>query len=103
MTKWFWNWAYSIAAKRVNNLECTTSSQQQCTPYPPQGIGAERWNSGTSSMTFSMTSAEGGWVLSRTSYDPVKDRQNTRLFLISDDSDVAAEVGQIVSMETLRG
>jgi hypothetical protein len=47
--------------------------------------------------------AEGGVVLQRYHYNHKTDNNETRLFLISEDRDVAMRVGEIVAMEIMRG
>ena len=51
---------------------------------------------------FNMFFAEGGCVLQRRSYNEKTDRSENRLYLISDEKDVAMEVGQIIAMEMMR-
>jgi len=51
---------------------------------------------------FTVMSARGGTIVQLTSYDRAKDRNDTVTHVIPDGQDVAATVGQIVSMELWR-
>ena len=51
---------------------------------------------------FTVMSARGGTIVQLTSYDRAKDRNDTVTHVIPDGEDVAATVGQIVSMELWR-
>jgi len=51
---------------------------------------------------FTVMSARGGTIVQLTSYDRAKDRNDTVTYVIPDGKDVAATVGQIVSMELWR-
>ena len=51
---------------------------------------------------FTVMPARGGTIVQLTSYDRAKDRNDTVTHVIPDGQDVAATVGQIVSMELWR-
>jgi hypothetical protein len=57
---------------------------------------------GEKSINFTIYSAEGGFVMQRSQYDPRSDRLNRKLFLIPESSDIAEEVGNIIKIEMLR-
>lgn len=47
--------------------------------------------------------ANGGIVVETRSYDRRRDESNNGLYVITDDKDLGAEIGKIITMENLRG
>lgn len=44
----------------------------------------------------------GGYVVSFRTYDRVKDRSNDRAYIITDEQDFNAELGKMITMESMR-
>lgn len=53
-------------------------------------------------MRFQLYKASGGYVIETASYDHVKDRRHTKMYVVTDDKDLGQELGKIVTMEALR-
>lgn len=52
-------------------------------------------------MNFSVTRAQGGWVVEYRRYDNKNDRHYTNLHIITLDHDLGEELGKIVTLEAL--
>jgi hypothetical protein len=50
-------------------------------------------------MSFRVTPAQGGILLSFSRYNRPKDRNDVSLYIITDNKDYAEEIGRIVAME----
>jgi len=57
----------------------------------------------TTPMNLSIYRAAGGTIVETRCYDRKSDENNYRLHIITDDKDLGAEIGKIITMETLRG
>jgi hypothetical protein len=55
----------------------------------------------TGATTFSVYPAVGGKVIETFTYDYLTDRRTTRLYIITDKEDLGAELGQILTRESL--
>lgn len=53
-------------------------------------------------MRFQLYKAAGGYVIETATYDHVKDRRHTKMYVITDDKDIGQELGKIITMESLR-
>lgn len=53
-------------------------------------------------MNFTIYSANGGYVMEYSMYDPRKDERNTALHLITNDQDLGQSIGHIITLEMLR-
>jgi len=53
-------------------------------------------------MRFSLTKANGGYIINCKKYDRKTDRQEGNVYILTDDQDITQEVGKIVSMEMLK-
>jgi hypothetical protein len=94
MMKWFWKWVHK---KVENSLEV---GREQDPKY--SNILAPSASRADQSLNFEMMNAEGGFVLRQNWYDPVKDRHNSKMYIISENEDVAVRVGEIVQLAILR-
>lgn len=94
--KWFRKWLKNMVQKA--HMEDDNNKIQAIS------IGADvvREINGPS-LRFEMYFAEGGVILQRNMYDHIKDRHNNKLYLITDNEDVATRVGEIVALEIMRG
>ena len=54
-------------------------------------------------MRFQLWKASGGYVIETRSYDRRTDRSDNKMYVITEDKDLGAEIGKIITMETLRG
>jgi hypothetical protein len=89
----FWRWVRN----KINKVDDCNAPMKgsDCVVASDAGMGEKK-------IEFTMHFAEGGVVLQKYQYDPIKDRSHRKLFIISDDKDVAKEVGDFVAMEILR-
>lgn len=53
-------------------------------------------------MRFSLTKANGGYIINCRKFDRKTDRQEGNVYILTDDQDITEEVGKIVSMEMLK-
>ena len=53
-------------------------------------------------MRFQLYRASGGYVIETTQYDNRTDRRINKMYVITEDRDLGAELGKIVTMEALR-
>lgn len=93
--KWFDNWF----AKKCK--EAWDNAQKQQYVVPGSSI---RTYDGLNSHGLNMTlyKADGGTVVEFRHYDPVKDRNNNSLHVITDQEDMAQRLSQIITMEIMR-
>lgn len=86
--RWFWKWVREQLRKRDNEPVLVSSGSNDL--------------SGDKSISFTMYLGDGGVVVQRSHYDPVKDRSYRKLLVIPEDKDIAKEVGEFVAMEIMR-
>jgi len=93
--KWFDNW---FAKKSKQAWE---DAQKQHYAVVP---GIVNTHNGLNSNGLNMTlyKADGGTVVEFRHYDPVKDRSNNSLHVITDKEDMAERLSQIITMEIMR-
>lgn len=53
-------------------------------------------------LNFRVHKASGGYVIETRQYDNIKDRTNSKLYIIKDDQDLGENLGKIITMEALR-
>lgn len=53
-------------------------------------------------MRFQLYRANGGYVVETRVYDHRNDRNDTKMYVITEDQDVGHEIGKIITMESLR-
>lgn len=56
---------------------------------------------GTNGMNFVVYNAIGGKVIQFTTYDPVRDRGYSNLYIVTDKEELGEELGQIITKESL--
>jgi|LauGreDrversion4_2_1035121.scaffolds.fasta_scaffold281455_1 hypothetical protein len=66
----------------------------------PQTIEADRLSS--EGMRLQVYRASGGFVIETRSYDRRKDESVNNMYVITDDKELGAEIGKIITMESLR-
>ena len=85
--RWLRNWL----------LNSENESEIQPTVYP-----IEPANLQSNGMRFQLYKANGGYVIETTRVDRVKDHVHHQMYIITNDADIGAELGKIVTMEQLR-
>ena len=53
-------------------------------------------------MRFQLYKASGGFVIETRKYDERKDEHNCKMYVITEEQDLGAELGKIITMESLR-
>jgi hypothetical protein len=89
----FWGWV----ANKINDRE-----KNNVILMPSLKTKDSMDLAGENKLEFTVHFAEGGVVLQKHSYDPIKDRSRNKLMIISDDKDIAKEIGEFVAVEILR-
>ena len=53
-------------------------------------------------MRFTVFKASGGFVIETRTYDRRKDESNNKIYVVTENQDLGAELGKIITMESLR-
>ncbi len=68
---------------------------------PVKSRGANSIGEGTNGMNFVVYNAIGGKVIQFTTYDVVRDRAYSNLYIVTDKEELGEELGQIITKESL--
>jgi len=68
--------------------------------YSPMSVETDRFQS--NGMRFQLYKAAGGYVIETRNYDQRKDEDHNKMYVITEDKDLGAELGKIITMESLR-
>jgi hypothetical protein len=79
---------------------------EEVTSYQGHGISNMKVRSGgigdgNNGMNFTVYGAIGGKVIQFTTYDPVRDKGYSCLYIVTDKEDLGEEIGQIITKESL--
>ena len=85
--RWLRNW--------LLNSENDSEVQPTCYPVEPVNLQSD-------GMRFQLYKANGGYVIETTRIDRMKDRAFHQIYIITNDADIGAEIGKIITMEQLR-
>ena len=99
--RWFfrkWRWAYDnrdsieqdITEDRAKKLRGLQVQEVEASPS---------WQDG---LRMNVKKVIGGFVVSFRTYDRVKDRSDERHYIITDEQDFNAELGKMITMESMR-
>ena len=69
--------------------------------YVPQAI-METPSLDSEGMRFTVFKASGGFVIETRTYDRRKDESNNKMYVVTEEKDLGAELGKIITMESLR-
>lgn len=94
--KWFYKWL----RKKINTIDLGmgTSEMVLSNSIRPRIFIDEHSNV----MNFSVSRANGGYVVQFSQYDKRTDRAEPKLHIVTDDKDLGEEIGKIISFESLR-
>lgn len=93
---------FLVEKLRVWNSEYDDVHSEVVRSMPDQ-LGINSFNGcRENAFRFSLHSAQGGWVVEVNRYDRHKGDNETNLYILHDQSDIGAELGKIVSVESLR-
>jgi hypothetical protein len=70
--------------------------------YIPQDMVVEEAGLSSEGMRFQLYRASGGYVVETRYYDRKADRNENRMYVITEDQDVENAIGKIITMESLR-
>jgi len=68
----------------------------------PQDIVVEEASLSSDGLRFQLYRASGGYVIETRYYDRRNDRNENKMYIITDDQDVGDAIGKIITMESLR-
>lgn len=68
----------------------------------PQDTVCEETGLHSDGMRFQLYRASGGYVVETRYYDRRSDRNENKMYIITDDQDVGQAIGKIITMESLR-
>ena len=68
----------------------------------PQDVVVEEASLGSDGMRFQLYRASGGYVVETRYYDRKADRNENKMYVITEDQDVGDAIGKIITMESLR-
>jgi hypothetical protein len=94
------NWFYKWLRNKLNNVDMenfTTIKDRTIAARPKMYIDDH-----SNSINFSVTRANGGYVVQFSQYDKRTDRAEPKLHIVTDDKDLGEEIGKIISFESLR-
>jgi hypothetical protein len=95
------NWFFKWLRNKLNNIDMENfinSKERVLAARPSKNYIDDHFNS----INFSVTRANGGYVVQFSQYDKRNDRTDTKLHIVTDDKDLGEEIGKIISFETLR-
>jgi hypothetical protein len=70
--------------------------------YIPQDMVVEEAGLSSDGMRFQLYRASGGYVVETRHYDRRNDRNENKMYVITEDQDVGHAIGKIITMESLR-
>jgi hypothetical protein len=70
--------------------------------YIPQNVVVEEASLSSEGMRFQLYRASGGYVIETRYYDRKTDRNENKMYVITEDQDVGHAIGKIITMESLR-
>lgn len=96
----FYKWLYKYSQRRLEDPE---SPNKEAQIKMSSGLAmVERGMGSDADLNFRMYKAENGHVMEVRHYDRRTDRHNNKLYLITDDQDLGAEISKIITVESLR-
>jgi len=107
--KWFNKWFEKKCRKALEKSH--TVESDECSPRyakanatRPMLVGGNQHYTGLSGngIHFTLYSANGGTVVELVNYDPMADRRNVTLYVISSDKDLGQELAHVITLEALR-
>lgn len=96
--RWFNEWFYKKCRVAWEN-----SKQRNESAIPANLLEtAQEPNIHANGLTFTVYRANGGYVIEHRRYNFKKDCNDTGLHIITEDKDLGAEIGKIITFETIR-
>ena len=96
----FYKWMFQYSRRKLENLE--SQLNEVSNKMSSGAVMVDRGMGGSEDLNFRMYKAENGHVMEVRHYDRRTDRHNNKLYLITDDQDLGAEISKIITVESLR-
>lgn len=96
--QWFDKWFYKKCRAAWENSKKRSESAIPANLVAP----AQEPNIHANGLTFTVYRANGGYVIEHRRYNFKKDCNDTGLHIITEDKDLGAEIGKIITFETIR-
>ena len=93
----FMRWAMSGDSDAPSPAEDVTSYQG----HSIKAMSGSGLNDRNNGMNFTVFNATGGKVVQFATYDPVRDRHQSNLYVVTDREDLGEELSQIITRESL--
>lgn len=87
---------------KVSNAKVSRHAKYAVNTSMELSGGPDRESLVTEPVTFKMFKASGGWAIEFRRYDYKNDRQDTSLYVVSDDEELGKHISQIITMEALK-
>ena len=91
----FYRWIYQYTGRKIEQEEKQGLIKMHSAQIVERGIGDPDLN-------FRMYKAENGHVMEVRHYDRRTDRHQNKMYLITDNQDLGAEISKIITVESLR-
>jgi hypothetical protein len=98
--KWLKRW---FANKCLEAWEESRDMPEDVMPMTKAGRVIAREHDWHENLSLSITTANGGKIVSFRRYDHKTDRHDNKIYVVPDDLDFNAELGKMITMESLRG
>jgi len=97
--KTFYTWMFQYARNRLEQQDKLSRGEAMQLQH---AVVADRGMNSDADLNFRMYKAENGHVMEVRHYDRRTDRNTNKLYLITDDQDLGAEISKIITVESLR-
>ena len=97
--KWFDKWFLKKAKWAWHQRD----EPEDVMPMPKAGRVPVREHDWHENLSLSITTANGGKIVSFRRYDHKTDRHDNKIYVVPDDLDFNAELGKMITMESMRG
>ena len=98
--KWLKRW---FANKCREAWEEARDMPEGVMPMNECSISSARKHDWHENLSLSITNANGGKIVSFRRYDHKTDRHDNKIYVVPDDLDFNAELGKMITMESMRG
>jgi hypothetical protein len=99
--KWFKRWFANKCREAWEEARQLEADVPQ--PMTKSGRLIAREHDWHENLNISVTSANGGKIVAFRRYDHKTDRNDNRIYVIPDDQDFNAELGKLITLESMRG
>jgi hypothetical protein len=98
------NWLKRIVVKWVReDWEEAGNATNEVMPMTKASRSIAREHDWHENLSLSITTANGGKIVSFRRYDHKTDRHDNKIYVVPDDHDFNAELGKLITLESMRG